>query len=983
MVQYLATQYGGEPNPLNTTGLCLLSLDGGGVRGLSTLYILKSLMALLNHQRQSDGLPQVKPCEVFDLIGGTSTGGLIAIMLGRLEMDVDTCIASYSELMKTVFEEKSSWFPVSWSGKVKARFDSAKLKSAIEDVVSNNGASPTDAFNDGKDRGCRTFVCATATETAGVTRLRSYTLPDEGEIPATICEAALATSAATGFFNPISIRSRQFVDGALGANNPVDEVEGEAANIWSGDTGDLKPLVKCFVSIGTGNPGKKALEDDIVKFLSRSLVGIATETEETERKFIARWAKHYDEKRYFRFNVDQGLQQVGLAEYKEQGRIEAATDEYLRHQAQKFRVRDCIKNLQQKQSRTESTFSLVISEYTMRCITKRQRGGNAHWIVPCPVNSLFTGRAELTDRIQSALRNEPGTPKQKRLVITGIGGMGKSEVCLKIADAMREDFWGVFWVDVSSPSTAKNGFLAIAKALGSSAESIDESLQALANIKERWLLVLDNADDPAFDYAAYTPSGTQGAVIITSRVPECSQYSTLPAEALEGLEEEHSMQLLLKAARVPEASWQSCKEQAKAIVELLGSHTLALIQAGAYIAEGYYRLDQYCAKYKRLHERLLKHYPKQQQSRYRHVYATFEASVRVLNDSEDEVGRDALDLLGVLSMLHSSVLPLQVFPGAWKGVRQVLQANDDQTDKMEALGRWHVSQLPEFIDRQTDEWDDHRLNRASALLASLSLVTRHRLDDLDGLSMHPLVHAWAKDRLGQEQHQMAWEESETWQSFLPPSVEEIFSFGPPGTMLPILLKCGWVLNRMREDNRLKSLLESLYVVLKITPSEPSPEHIRIWDLAAISLGYLGHARQAVGLLEHVVKTHPDRLASQHALGFAYQANRQMKEAVGLLEYVVKVQETMLAETHPDRLASQHTLGFAYQANRQTKEAVGLLEHVVKVRETTLAETHPDRLASQHVLASVYWANGQMKEAVGLLEHVVKCKVYAECCSGLY
>jgi hypothetical protein len=36
--------HGGEPNSVDTTGLCLLSLDGGGVRDLSTLYILKSIM---------------------------------------------------------------------------------------------------------------------------------------------------------------------------------------------------------------------------------------------------------------------------------------------------------------------------------------------------------------------------------------------------------------------------------------------------------------------------------------------------------------------------------------------------------------------------------------------------------------------------------------------------------------------------------------------------------------------------------------------------------------------------------------------------------------------------------------------------------------------------------------------------------------------------------------------------------------------------
>ena len=77
MAQSLTPQHGSEPSPLDTAGLCLLSLDGGGVRGLSTLYILKGLMDRLNSQRREAGLPSVKPCEVFDLIGGTSTGGYV------------------------------------------------------------------------------------------------------------------------------------------------------------------------------------------------------------------------------------------------------------------------------------------------------------------------------------------------------------------------------------------------------------------------------------------------------------------------------------------------------------------------------------------------------------------------------------------------------------------------------------------------------------------------------------------------------------------------------------------------------------------------------------------------------------------------------------------------------------------------------------------------------------------------------------------
>lgn len=52
--------------------LRLLSLDGGGVRGLSSLLLLQQFMLRVN----GDGSEKaVKPCEYFDMICGTSTGG--------------------------------------------------------------------------------------------------------------------------------------------------------------------------------------------------------------------------------------------------------------------------------------------------------------------------------------------------------------------------------------------------------------------------------------------------------------------------------------------------------------------------------------------------------------------------------------------------------------------------------------------------------------------------------------------------------------------------------------------------------------------------------------------------------------------------------------------------------------------------------------------------------------------------------------------
>jgi hypothetical protein len=76
-------------------------------------------------------------------------------------------------------------------------------------------------------------------------------------------------------------------------------------------------------------------------------------------------------------------------------------------------------------------------------------------------------------------------------------------------------------------------------------------------------------------------------------------------------------------------------------------------------------------------------------------------------------------------------------------------------------------------------------------------------------------------------------------------------------------------------------------------------------------------------------------------------------AVSLLKQMITIQEQTLVEDNPDRLASQHALVGAYQANGQVKKAVLLLKQVVKIREQTLAEDHPSRLTSQHALATIY------------------------------
>lgn len=80
----------------------------------------------------------------------------------------------------------------------------------------------------------------------------------------------------------------------------------------------------------------------------------------------------------------------------------------------------------------------------------------------------------------------------------------------------------------------------------------------------------------------------------------------------------------------------------------------------------------------------------------------------------------------------------------------------------------------------------------------------------------------------------------------------------------------------------------------------------------------------------------------------------------MLRSVVAIREKTLAKDHPDRLASQHELAIAFQANGQVKQAIELLENVVAIKEKTLVGDHPSRLTSQHELARAYQANCHSK-----------------------
>jgi len=124
--------------------LRILSLDGGGIKGYTTLLILKRIFRQLGYISGSEREP--RPCDVFDLIVGTSTGGLIATMLGRLKMPIDECLEKYENLSKRVFGKQPAGgqFGRLLKGLANSSFyDIEALQAAIKDVL-NDKKMPLD-----------------------------------------------------------------------------------------------------------------------------------------------------------------------------------------------------------------------------------------------------------------------------------------------------------------------------------------------------------------------------------------------------------------------------------------------------------------------------------------------------------------------------------------------------------------------------------------------------------------------------------------------------------------------------------------------------------------------------------------------------------------------------------------------------------------------------------------------------------------------
>ncbi|GAV81873.1 Arm domain-containing protein/Patatin domain-containing protein/LRR_8 domain-containing protein [Cephalotus follicularis] len=356
-------------------GLRILAMDGGGMKGLATVQILKEIEKTTGKRIH----------ELFDLICGTSTGGMLAVALGIKLMTLDQCEEIYKNLGKLVFAE-----PVlrdneaaTWREKLDQLYKSSSqsfrvvvhgskhsadqferllkemcadgdgdllIDSAVKNIpkvfvvstlVSVMPAQPF-VFRNYQYPAGTPEVSFSISETSGITVLGSPTTGAQvgykrsafiGSCKHQIWQAIRASSAAPYYLDDYSDDVYRWQDGAIVANNPTIFAIREAQLLWP-DT-----RIDCLVSIGCGSVPTKVRKGGW-RYLDTGqvLIESACSVDRVEEA-LSTLLPMLPEIQYYRFNpvdecCDMELDETDPAVWQ---KLEAAVNEYIQNNFQAFK----------------------------------------------------------------------------------------------------------------------------------------------------------------------------------------------------------------------------------------------------------------------------------------------------------------------------------------------------------------------------------------------------------------------------------------------------------------------------------------------------------------------------------------------------------------------------------------------------------------------------------------------------------------------
>jgi hypothetical protein len=581
------------------------------------------------------------------------------------------------------------------------------------------------------------------------------------------------------------------------------------------------------------------------------------------------------------------------------------------------------------------------------------------WHVPTR-NASFTGRNEILEKLHDQLTGS-STPVVLPVALTGLGGVGKTQVALEYAHRFMADYDLVWWVEAEQSDRIDAALASLAPALGVRAgDSTDETAELVKEALrrgeryDRWLLIYDNADEPS-QLAEFLPGGP-GHVVVTSRNPTWAHLAEpVPIDVFPRRE---SLAYLLR--RVPSLS----ETDAELVAGDLGDLPLALEHAAAWLAATGLPAAQFLTE---IHAAFEETMALSQPSNYpTSVAGTFRLSFERLRSQSPAAAR-LLELCACfaadpisLSLISSdemiaALTPLDRRLRATRNVLGVLLtditryslARVDREVGSNSIQMHRLIQLA-ILDQMDPNYREERKHEVHMVLAG----ARPRQGDTDDPGN------WAR-------YGLIWPHlaaSEVWncdneeaRQLLIDYVRYLWKQGDFEDALRAArrLEAQWIDKHGEEDEKLLSLRFNIANVLR---SQGQFAHAYQLDTEV-----LASQRELLG------EDHLSTLVTAGGVGGDLRGLGRFREALDLDEQTYRANRDLLGPDDPGTLSSANNLAIDYRLVGDPYHARDLDEETLGNRQDVLGSEHPYTLHSASMLARDMREAGEYQASAELLE----------------
>jgi tetratricopeptide (TPR) repeat protein len=545
--------------------------------------------------------------------------------------------------------------------------------------------------------------------------------------------------------------------------------------------------------------------------------------------------------------------------------------------------------------------------------------------LPALQNPYFTGRETILAQLHKCLA--PGSQvalTQTPQAVSGLGGIGKTQVALYYAYCFQKAYSHILWVAADSQEMLTSEFTRLAQDLdlpekdeqdqGKIVQAVQRWLREYLN----WLLIFDNIEDLGL-INKFVPSGHLGAVLLTTR----RQVTEPVAQALEldvFSEDEGALFLLKRTKRLAlheslDKANASDVTIAQTITQQLGGLPLGLDQAGAYIVESRCSLSDYLDLFQQRRTVLLQRRGTVATDHPQSVMTTFSLAFEQIQQKNEA----AIELLKLCAFLAPDMIPLEVIVEGCARLDHILE--------------------PLAVDVI-------QLDQVLETLQAYSLLQRD--GENQALSIHRLVQAVLLDTLSAN-------ERKEWQNRIIKILAEIFpervidTLTTCARLLPhVLIGISWIEHEVRPMRVATLLLHrtGTYLTERGQYAEAEPLLLRALTSREQQLG----------------PQHPDTAMTLHYLAKLYQNQGKYEQAEPLLLRSLAIREQQLGPQHPDTVMTINNLATIYGAQGNYEQAEPLLLRALTSREQQLGPQHPDTAMTLTNLAYTYIAQGKYTQA---------------------